>query len=183
MPDLVFVDVETTGWSPKRHEVIDIWALRTTELLEPIAEDGGLVLPEHIETAEPRTLEVARWDPGRWAREAQPWANVWERVQPVGHGAVVVGHNIGFDLRMINAMLERNGWHPIQCEPLDTCRMARKLLTNAPNVKLDTLCEMYQIEPPDGCPVHSAKGDVYRTLGLYKRLRFGWGDVPLVGLR
>jgi DNA polymerase III epsilon subunit-like protein len=183
MTDLVFIDTETTGFSPKRHEVIDIWALRTTEALEPIAEDGGLVLPEHIETAEPRTLEINGYDPERWAREAKPWAKVWERVWAIVREAVLSGHNHGFDAKMINAMNDRNGIpeHVYTMGP-DTCRMARKLLTNAPSVKLDTLCEMYQIEPPDGCPAHSAKGDVYRTLGLYKRLRFGWGDVPLVGV-
>jgi DNA polymerase III epsilon subunit-like protein len=171
MTDLAFIDVETTGFSPKRHEVIDIWAVRTTPDLEPVAEEGGLVLPLHIEQADPRALAVAGFNSARWAKEAKPFAEMWPLVELVVRGAVLVGHSISFDVRMIGGELRRAPWLlglPVHV-PICTCKVARKLLPKAPDHKLDSLCTRLGVEVEDDA--HTARGDVYRTLGLYRKLR------------
>ena len=50
MKDLVFVDVETTGLDPDRHELIEVAAVRVhPHTLEPLDHLSVRVVPERLE--------------------------------------------------------------------------------------------------------------------------------------
>ena len=174
MRDLVFIDTETTGLSPRRHEVIDIWARRVrADTLDLVAEAGGLVLPKRIDEADPEALAINGYDPDRWAAEARPWADVWAEVEPLIDGATIVAHNIAFDARMINAACIRDSCASIVNHDagIDTVDLAQPLKASGlvGSVSLDTLVGHFGIEI-DGALAHSARGDVLRTVEVYRRL-------------
>ena len=55
-------------------------------------------------------------------------------------GAVLVGHNVGFDLAFLNAALRRSGREVWQGQKVDTLAISRRLIRNdVPNHKLSTL--------------------------------------------
>src|SRR3989338_3625790 len=66
---LAFVDLETTGLDPFRHEVVEIGIvlaeqradLFDRQYLELLSEHEIQLLPEHIETAEKKALEVTKY--------------------------------------------------------------------------------------------------------------------------
>ena len=57
--DLCFVDVETTGLDPVRHELIELAAVRVDRhTLEPLDHVSVKVRPERLADADPKALEV-----------------------------------------------------------------------------------------------------------------------------
>lgn len=169
---LTFIDVETTGLDTQQHEIVDIWARRVRDdNLELVDEAGGLVLPEHLETASPEALAINGYDAARWAAEARPFADVWAGVLPLVHGADVVGHYVAFDLGFIDAECNRRGL--VACNPrvaIDTKVLSRLFFQRglSRSMKLDHLVEDLELDVGDAV-AHSARGDVLRTIALYRR--------------
>lgn len=97
---LVFVDTETTGLDENKHEIIDIAI---------VGEDGATIFntnvkPRHIETADPKALEINGYNAGEW--EPSPYfTDIAERVLDLLSGPVIVGQNVQFDMRFINREL------------------------------------------------------------------------------
>lgn len=90
------------------------------------------------------------------------------------HGAVLVGHNVGFDVAIINHALQDFGRLKLQNQTLDTVRLAIRAaglspsrITNAGDYMLDTLCEEYNIPMSDR---HTAAGDAFITAMLLMKL-------------
>lgn len=111
-----FVDVETTGLDPHVHEVVEI-AIRVEGVVWQT-----YVRPEHPE----RALPWCRDNIG-WKLDAPRWADVEPRVRELLDGVdYLVGHNVGFDVGMIEGMVARAGgsavWLPKY--KLDTVALA-----------------------------------------------------------
>ncbi len=129
----VVVDVETGGFDPQRHALLEIAAC-------PIRMDTeGWVHPDPVVSTQveafdgaqidPRSLEVTGIDPDSPLREAMPeraalnhvFAPVRKAIKAAGcQRAVLVGHNAAFDLSFLNAAVKRTGhkrdpFHPFSC--------------------------------------------------------------------
>lgn len=136
----VVVDVETGGFDPGRHALLEIAVC-------PIRMDAeGWVHPDPIvstqveayEDAEidPRSLEVTGIVPDSPLRGALPeraalnhvFAPVRKAMKDTGcQRAILVGHNAAFDLSFLNAAVKRcghkrNPFHPFSC--FDTATLA-----------------------------------------------------------
>lgn len=76
-------------------------------------------------------------------------------------GAVIVGHNIRFDISFVNAALARLGYQPLAARSVDTLGLARRLLGDeVPNFKLTTLADRLRL---DHRPSHRALDDALAT--------------------
>jgi len=76
-------------------------------------------------------------------------------------GAVVVGHNVRFDLRFLQAALTEQQRSPLRNRSVDTCALARRLLgEEVPNHKLGTLADRLRL---DHQPSHRALDDALAT--------------------
>lgn len=65
--DLVFVDVETTGLDPERHELLEVAAVRVhPHTLEPLDHASARVRPGRLADANPRALEVNGYTDEAW---------------------------------------------------------------------------------------------------------------------
>ena len=61
--------------------------------------------------------------------------------------AVIVGHNIRFDVSFLNAALQRDQWPPLRHPIVDTCALARRLLRDdVPNCRLGTLASRLRLD-------------------------------------
>lgn len=75
--------------------------------------------------------------------------------------AVIVGHNIRFDLSFLNAALERSGRERLANATVDTVPLARRLVRDeVPNCKLSTLAERLRLGHR---PTHRALDDAITT--------------------
>ena len=153
----VVVDLETTGTSPRDCAITEIGALRMRggELiarLETFVNPGvpippmitvltgiteAMLLPApRIESVLPAFLEFAR-------------------------DAVIVGHNIRFDISFLDAALVANGYPRLSHRRVDTVALARRLIRDeVPNLRLHTLSRHFRTTVE---PVHRAYADAAAT--------------------
>jgi len=106
---LAFLDVETTGLDPTKHEIIEIAI---------IVEEGGeikeifetKIKPQNLERASPEALEINGYNKNPKAWDSAPnFSEVGHLIAKTLKGCVLVGHNVGFDEEFIKIMMTRNG--------------------------------------------------------------------------
>lgn len=119
----VVVDVETAGFDPQRHALLEIAAvvirMRPDGVLEPSAPLACHVLPFVGSEIDPRALAFNGIDPDHPFRDAIPEHDALSRIlTPIRKAvkstgcnrAVLVGHNAHFDLGFLKAAIERTGF-------------------------------------------------------------------------
>ncbi|MGK5530921.1 exonuclease domain-containing protein [Streptomyces sp. URMC 129] len=129
----VVLDCETTGFSPERGDRMVSLALVTVErgviterwssLVDP-GRDTGPVHIHGITNAE--------------AAAAPRFASLVPEILRRLDGAVLVAHNVGFDLRFLAMELELAGSDRLPATALDTLRLARRFLPELDNHRLTT---------------------------------------------
>jgi DNA polymerase-3 subunit epsilon len=87
--------------------------------------------------------------------------------------AVLVGHHVSFDVKMINEGLKRMGLGKLKNRSIDTDKMYQKFkgLQQDQHSGLDELCGIFKIQKSDR---HKAIGDAYITALIYLRLKNKW---------
>ena len=94
--------------------------------------------------------------------------------------AVVVGHNVGFDLAFINAALVRRGDPEINNPVVDTLPLARRLIRDeVPDCRLGTLASRFRL---DHRPSHRALDDALATTDLLHLLLERAAGLGVLGL-
>lgn len=119
----VVVDVETAGFDPQRHALLEIAAIVINMDRDGWVSPGGTfachVLPFIGAELDPRALAFTKIDPYHPFRDAVSERDALNQVlSPIrkavsSHGcnrAVLVGHNAAFDLSFIKAAVERTGY-------------------------------------------------------------------------
>ena len=155
------VDLETTGTSAELCDITEIGALKLRggecigTLHSWVGEDGGV----HIEAAMPALLEF------------------------VG-GAVLVGHNVAFDLRFLQTGAARLGYPSLENAVLDTYALARRLVrADVEDCRLSTLARHFRTRT---VPNHRALVDARATAEVFHamlELAAGFGVVALDDLQ
>lgn len=105
MHNTVFLDIETSGLDPQLHDIIEV---------AMIVQDGpeiNFALPFRLSNADPKALEV-----NKYSRRSLELRNMkitehkaWAKFEVYLEDAVVVGNNVGFDLRFIEQFMRRMG--------------------------------------------------------------------------
>lgn len=171
--DHVFVvlDCETTGLSAK-DEIITIGAVRCTS--------------QEIKLGDALDQKYS-FDPTGKAAEIhgelseKPKKTNEEYLQALASfigNSVIVGHNISFDIGMINKKLKSSYNQGLKNSVLDTAQLAIRLdpekysrvVGGHANLHLDDLCESYNIPIENR---HTALGDAFMTALLLQRLLSG----------
>ncbi|MFC1727165.1 exonuclease domain-containing protein [Patescibacteria group bacterium] len=173
---LVFIDIETTGLNPNRpdeHEILEIGCLVVDrESLKVLGEYCAKVVPERIESADPKALEVNHYSEDDW-RGAKPLRQVIEELNDLAPGGLFIGWNVSFDRGFIEKAASQMRL-PLNYDYhwLDVASMADFVLY--PNSQefskpsLGAVCELLEIPHKEA---HTALGDARATFTVYKALR------------
>jgi DNA polymerase III subunit epsilon len=158
------LDVETTGGSPLTDALTEVGAAcwRGGELLDTFDTlvDPGGPIPEPVSTLTGITDTMVAGAPG-------PTAVLADLTGFVGD-AVVVGHNLRFDLAFLGAVAARSGWPALDNITVDTLALARRLVRDdVPDCRLGTLARALRL---DHLPTHRALADVLATGDLLHRM-------------
>lgn len=144
MKDFVFIDVETSGLDPERHEILEVAALRVSPKLDVIGEFSAKCIPLHISNADPAALTVNGYTDEEWM-DAIPLKEALVQTAPLMEDAVPAGHNVQFDLSFLAKGFAATGVKPPKTsrQRLDTVALAfvEAIAGKAPDMKLDSLCK------------------------------------------
>lgn len=170
--DLCFVDIETTGLDPARHEVIEVAAIRVDgRTLECLRSAGVRVLPARIGDADPEALKINGYH--------EPWRGTFlddalERMAPLLDGAIWAGHNAArFDAQFLERAYS-SAKIPMRRSKyiLDTSALLWPLLFRGEidSLSLDAGCKHFGIK--NDRP-HSALFDALASLELARAILLG----------
>lgn len=169
---LVFIDLETTGLDSMQHEIIEIACLVVDpQTLEIQKEYYTKVQPEHLETADPKSLEYNKFSPEAW-KEAKPLRQMLEELNNLVPGGEFIGYNVSFDRPFIeNAIRKHRMMLNFNHHWIDV--MSLVYLESFFNKKLERLrlthvCEVLGIPLKEA---HTAMGDTRATLAVYCYLK------------
>lgn len=154
------VDVETTGMSPDRAALTEVAAalFRGGECLRTFQSlvDPGMPIPPRIIAMTGITDSMVRGAP--------PASSVLPRLMEVIGDAVVVGHNVRFDLSFLNAASAQAGLARIGNPILDTLALSRRFFAgDFPGYSLGALASALGLAHR---PTHRSLDDVLATADL-----------------
>jgi DNA polymerase III subunit epsilon len=160
----VVLDLETTGGSPHTCAITEVGAVKVRggELLGTFETlvNPGVALPPDITYLTGITEAMVA--------PAPPIESVLPALAEFIGDAVVVGHNVRFDLGFLRANLARLGYPPLANRSVDTCLLARRLLGDeVPDHRLGTVARHLRT---DTVPNHRAMADAAATSEVLHRL-------------
>ncbi|MFP5377689.1 MAG: DEDD exonuclease domain-containing protein [Acidimicrobiia bacterium] len=153
----VVVDLETTGCAPGRAAITEVGAvkLRGGESLgrfQTLVDPGQGIPPEITYLTGITTAMVA---------DAPRIDAVLPSLLEFVGDAVIVGHNVRFDLAFLDAALVAGGRERLANRWVDTCALARRLVADeVPNCRLSTLARHLRVGHQ---PTHRALDDALAT--------------------
>jgi CRISPR-associated protein Cas2 len=158
------VDVETTGLSPDTDEIFEIGAIKViegvnTEVFQALIRIKSMI-PPHIEKLTGITNEVI-------AKDGRELDEVMREFREFSGELPIVSHNVGFDMGFLRSAYKKCALSMPVNSCTDTLRMARKLLDDTADYKLETLLKYFDIE---GHEAHRGISDCNATKILYEKL-------------
>ncbi len=168
---LLFVDVETTGLDPIRHEIIELAAVRVhPTLLFVQRELTTRVRPQFPERCTEEAAALNGFDPEGWD-DAPDLYSALELYKPIAEGCILVGHNVGFDREFLANAFRRAGVEEPKLDHhvVDTASLAWPLVAVGAlrSLSLGPVCDLLGISNEGA---HGARRDVARTMEVYRRL-------------
>jgi len=162
--DIVAFDLETTGLNPRYHSAVELAAQRL-QGGQPV--DSGfeqLVNPGRSITQ--GAIDVH----GIYPQQLHDAPHVHDALPDYMSylsNSILLGHNVGFDMRFLHELAQQAGLPALQNPILDTLALARRLLPNASSYRLEELINHLHL--PTG-RFHRAMPDVQHTINLFTRL-------------
>ena len=169
--NLAFVDTETTGLDPRKHEILEV-AVKVCDpqTLEVLSQYQAKVKPVRIACAEPEALAVNGYTEEAW-EGALPLHLVMAEVARVAEDCVMAGQKTAFDLAFLEAACAEVGqtptWRRRRYVDLMTLTYL-KVGGVVPKLSLEHACGAAGVSNEGA---HTAMADVDRTLACWKALR------------
>ena len=102
MKPIVFVDIETSGLNSEFHEILEVACIRIEQNGQRTVYHSR-VHPLNIENSDQRALEINGYNVKDW-RDASYPNEVASALQDFTKGAILIGHNIKFDVEFISEL-------------------------------------------------------------------------------
>jgi DNA polymerase-3 subunit epsilon len=172
----VVVDLETTGASPASCAITEVGAVKVRggEVLgtfQTLVNPGGPIPP---------SITVLTGITQAMVVPAPSIAGVLDPFTGFVGEAVIVGHNVRFDLRFLGAAMDRHGYPRFANTVVDTCALARRLVRDeVPNCRLATLADLFRVGRK---PTHRALDDAWATMEVLHALLERAGSLGVLGL-
>ena len=168
MTSYICFDLETTGLSPEKDEIIEIGAVKVVE---------GKVVDRFIQFVKPDEpiSEMVTGITGitnAMVADAGPTDRIIFDFLHFCEDYPVLGHNLMFDYRFMKRYAQKY-YMDFQKTGIDTLKIARKVLTDLPSRSLESLCEHYGIENK---AAHRAYHDALATAKVYQTLKHFYGE-------
>lgn len=176
--NLAFIDTETTGTDPEKHEIIELAVVIARQVnrdgkgpkLEIIEECEWKIKPQHLERAEEAALRVNGYNEVDWMFAVDRKAAMEEFARKT-QSCTFVSHNLTFDHSFVMKAFDETGVdNRMHYAKLDTISIAFARLYDAPTAdkfSLRALCELLKVE---NSKAHTALADTKALVEVYRKL-------------
>jgi DNA polymerase-3 subunit epsilon len=166
------VDGETTGLDVKRDRLLSLGALRLVGHTIRLQDQFERYLPQEDQRVNDAAIAIHGIIPNSRRLLFTTEEDLLREFLDYMGRAPIVGHHIGFDLAILNGLLERNGCGPLVNPWIDTADLAQRIVPKGywrpdTDYSLDALAKRYRISLSDR---HTALGDCYITAVLWLKL-------------
>lgn len=175
---LAFIDTETTGTDPEKHEIIELAVIIAKQVerqgkgpsLEIIEECEWKIKPQRIEVADEQALRVNGYNEVDWMF-AVDRKKAMEEFAKKTQSAIFVSHNLVFDYGFVMKAFDETGVENLMhYGKLDTISMAVARLYDIPQAdrfSLRALCELLKVE---NSKAHTALADTRALVACYRKM-------------
>lgn len=164
LEDYTVVDIETTGLSPDKNEIIELSAIKIRQG-KVVENFTTLIKPEgHINSYITKLTGID----DEMVKNSPKIEDVIENFCKFLSNDCILGHNISFDLRFIRHNLLKHCNLELTNSSLDTVRLARKYCPKLASYKLSSLADHFAIDSEGH---HRALKDCEMTLTLYNKIK------------
>ncbi|RDD60915.1 3'-5' exonuclease [Ferruginivarius sediminum] len=162
---IVVVDTETTGLDVEEARIVSIGAVRLhgAKVYRSVTMDR-LVRPG---VAVPARSTAVHGITDDMVADASPFPDAFGDLRSMMQGAVLLGHNVGFDVGVLDRECRRWGldWQPPPM--LDTLLLAGALMPEQEDLRLEALAEAFGVDVQGR---HTALGDCLVTAQVFIRM-------------
>ncbi len=156
------IDVETTGGKYNQESITDIAIFRF---------DGEKITDQLISLVNPEKpiqqyVQKLTGISQGMVKTAPKFYQLAKRIVEITKDAILVGHNISFDYRMLRLEFERLGYF-YESKTIDTIHLAERLMPELEAYGLEKVCKALGIHNTGR---HRAEGDARATLKLFEIL-------------
>ncbi len=157
------LDIEATGGKKGEEDIIEVAIFKYdgTKIIDQLI---SLVSPER--EIDPYVQRLTHITP-KMVKSAPKFHELAKRIIEITDGAILVGHNVEFDYRMLKQEFKKLGYTYYR-ETIDTVPLSEKYFPQASSYSLGKLSKELGIPVSDR---HRASGDARATLELYKLLQ------------
>ncbi|PTM06053.1 MAG: hypothetical protein DA405_01590 [Bacteroidetes bacterium] len=157
------IDIESSGGPFGKEAMIEIAAFRY---------DGEEIVDQLISLVHPHRgvqpyVSKMTGITDKMLLRAPRFHEVAKRLVEITEDAVIVGHNVEFDYRMLRQEFSRLGY-TFERKTLDTIKLAQELIPNLKSYGLDKMCDELGLSRTNK---HRAESDARATLELFEILR------------
>ncbi len=174
--NLAFIDLETTGLNPDKHEIIEIGCLvvRQPQVaggnFEVIDELDIKVKPLHLERAEPEALRINGYNEADWLFAVE-LSQALSALAGKTDNAIMVAQNVTFDWSFLHRAFETTGvQNRMHFPKIDLISIAFGKLYNDTRIERYNLRELARFFNVENEKAHSAMSDIRTTFEIYKKL-------------
>lgn len=171
MSKIVAVDLETTGLDPLKHEIIELgFVIFDDKTFKVYGQFNLKIIPEHIERASKKALEVNGYDPKDWD-DAIPLHQALTFFAQATDKATLVAHNVAFDWSFLDVAFNGLGIkNTLNYHKLDSLSIAWAKIDHQKlfSWSLKTICTYLGLEPEP--KVHRAVNGAIKCYEVYKKL-------------
>ncbi len=166
-----FLDLEMSGLEPLQHEILEIAIVRVEQPSLTVLEEWSTkVRPEHIETADPVSLQMIGWSEEGW-KDALPLAEAMRLFTEKTAHHIVAGWNVAYDWAFLEVAMAKTGTRTqIHKRILDVMSYAYSKLDDAFSLSDFGLAKMAKHLQIDLTDHHQALADTKATFEVYKKL-------------
>ena len=167
---IILTDVETTGLDPRRHEIIDIGAIKIDQNLNVLGRFATKVKPQYPSSIEPGALTINGYTPEAWVSAAHPWSAINE-FQKFSAEGILCAWNITFEFTFLDEMFRehklanRMDYHRIDLPSIAWALIIPKL----EKFSLNAVGAHFSL-PPEAEP-HTAIGGAEYELEVFRHLK------------
>ncbi len=150
---MVFFDIETTGLSPNFHKIIEFAAIIVENNL--IKEKKSFLIKSENKLSE-HTQKLTQISQEEYDKNAINIDVALKEIKNVFQDAILIAHNINFDISFINQAFALKKWKKINNPTIDTLNLSRHLDSKLRQHRLGKVAKRYKI--------HYLKSQAHRAI-------------------